>query len=568
MLLLASCSSHSSRATAAPTMAGPAPVATASGSADYGAPTQPSGPGTSARVGGGAVRGGATPVPSTSAAASGTAGGNAAVSGTAGGNAAVSGTAGTSDSIGGPALPAPQPDPSLLAPEVDPRADPLSTFALDVDTASYSYAQRMLTSGSLPDSSTVRPEEFVNSFAQDYPQPQGNGFSVTVDGARMTVGGDPSHHVVRVGLQTRADDAAERPDAALTFVIDVSGSMGGPGKLDLVQQALHTLIGALRSSDSVGIVTFSGEATVVRPLSTLGDKRSVNATIEELHVDGSTNLQAGLEKGYVTARKGYRSGQTNRVILLSDGLANNGETDVDRLVNEVNEAAAKGITLLGVGVGADYGDALMEKLADKGNGFTAYVSDLAAARTLFVERLPSTLAVRAKDAKAQVSFDPRTVASYRLIGYEDRAVADGSFRNDAVDGGEVGPGHSVTALYDVRLRPGVEGHLGDAMVHWVDPANGAPHDTSVGIDTAQVDRGLSQVSPRLVVDVAAASLALALGNVWKAGNAGPTGNSAALTTWPTLDALAGQLDAAAQSLADPDVSALVDLVRLTRSRMS
>jgi Ca-activated chloride channel family protein len=439
--------------------------------------------------------------------------------------------------------------------------DPLSTFALDVDTASYGYAQRTLVDGGLPDPSTVRPEEFVNSFAQDYAQPDGNGFSISADGVRMTVGGDSSHHVVRVGLQTRAADAAERPDAQLTFVIDVSGSMGEPGKLDLVQQALHTLVAALRPTDAVGIVTFSDEAHVVRQLSPLRDKRAVDEAIDGLRVDASTNLQAGLESGYQIARAGYRAGKTNRVILLSDGLANTGETDVNRLVNEVRESAGNGIALLGVGVGSDYGDALMEKLADKGNGFTSYVSSVDAARKLFVDRLPSTLAVRARDAKAQIVFDPRTVASYRLIGYEDRAINDGDFRNDRVDGGEVGPGHSVTALYDVRLWPGVEGHVGDAQVHWVDPTDGTPHDGSIGIDTANIDRGLAQVSPRLVVDVAAASLALTLGNT------GTDGNRDGLTTWPTLDALAAQLDDAARSLDNRDVFGLVDLVRIARSRM-
>ena len=560
-ILAAGCTS-SSRSTAGTTNR-PAPVASGSAPA-YGSSSAGSGTaigggtvggGTvgGGTVGGGTVNGkgvnGATAVPPVAAPSP------------ASSAAQGSGTA-AADSIGGVAVPAPSPyDVPSLRPDMDPRVDPLSTFALDVDTASYGYAQRTLTDGGLPDPSTVRPEEFVNSFAQDYAQPDGNGFSIAVDGARMTVGGDSSHHVVRVGLQTRADVATERPDAQLTFVIDVSGSMGDPGKLDLVQQALHTLVAALRPSDAVGIVTFSERAHVVRPLGTLGNKGAVDEEIDALRVDASTNLQAGLEAGYRVARAGYQSGKTNRVILLSDGLANTGETDVNRLVDQVRESAGKGITLLGVGVGSDYGDALMEKLADKGNGFTSYVSNVDAARKLFVDRLPSTLAVRARDAKAQIAFDARTVASYRLIGYEDRAINNGDFRNDRVDGGQVGPGHSVTALYDVRLRPGVDGHVGDAQVHWVDPSNGAPHDASIGIDTANIDRGLAQVSPRLVVDVAAASLALTL------GNASPYRGNGGLTTWPTLDALSGQLDAAARSLDDRDVFGLVDLVRMARSRL-
>jgi Ca-activated chloride channel family protein len=457
---------------------------------------------------------------------------------------------------------------------VDPRVDPLSTFALDVDTASYGYAKRTLVDGVLPDPTTVRAEEFVNAFAQDYPQPAGNGFTVTADGAILggtATGG--THRVLRIGLQTRAADATERPDAALTFVIDVSGSMGDEGKLSLVQQSLHTLVAALRPSDSIGIVTFSAEATVVRPLRRIDDRASVDAAIDALRVEGSTNLQAGLESGYRVARTGYQAGRTNRVILLSDGLANTGDTDANSLVDRVREAAGNGIALLGVGVGSDYGDKLMETLADHGNGFTSYVSDVAAARALFVDKLPTTLAVRAQDAKAQVSFDARTVASYRLIGYDDRAVADNNFRNDTVDGGEVGPGHSVTALYDVWLRPGAEGHVGDAQAHWVDPTTRAPHDMSTGIDTSSLDRPLSQAAPRLVVDVTAASLALTLRDATApyadsavAGSV-DAGTGGSLTGgWPALTALEQPLAAAARRLGDVDVDQLQSLVRLVQER--
>jgi Ca-activated chloride channel family protein len=481
---------------------------------------------------------------------------------------------------GSAAVPAPVP----ASASVDPRVDPLSTFALDVDTASYGYAKRTLVDGVLPDVTTVRAEEFVNAFAQDYPQPAGNGFTVTADGAVLggtfaggtSAGGSEgggTHRVLRIGLQTRAADAAERPDAALTFVIDVSGSMGDEGKLSLVQQSLHTLVAALRPSDSIGIVTFSAEATVVRPLRRIDDRASVDAAIDALRVDGSTNLQAGLESGYRVARAGYQPGRTNRVILLSDGLANTGDTDANSLVDRVREAAGNGIALLGVGVGSDYGDTLMETLADHGNGFTSYVSDVAAARALFVDKLPTTLAVRAQDAKAQVSFDPRTVASYRLIGYDDRAVADDNFRNDSVDGGEVGPGHSVTALYDVWLRPGAEGHVGDAQVHWVDPTTRAPHDMSTGIDTSSLDRPLSQAAPRLVVDVTAASLALTLRDVTRpyadsavAGSV-DAGTRGSLTGgWPALTALEQPLAAAARRLGDADVEQLRSLVQLVQER--
>ena len=284
-----------------------------------------------------------------------------------------------------------------------------------------------------------------------------------VSPCRSTARSSPSHEnvqsssderLLRVGLQTRADSPEDRADAALTFVIDVSGSMGDPGKLDLAKDALHNLIDQLRPNDSVAIVTFNSSARVIRPMTSVSRKATLHAAIDELRAEGSTNLAAGFEAGYRVAREGFRPGATNRVVILSDGLANTGATDASTILARVRDEAAKQITLLGVGVGSDYGDALMEQLADRGDGYVVYVSERDQARRLFAERLPATVPIRAMDAKAQVTFDPTTVASYRLIGYDDRAVADSSFRNPNVDGGEVEAGHSVTALYAVRLRPG------------------------------------------------------------------------------------------------------------------
>ncbi|MFE9880043.1 von Willebrand factor type A domain-containing protein [Streptomyces sp. NPDC005784] len=396
------------------------------------------------------------------------------------------------------------------APDVTPSPDYLSTFALDVDTASYGYARRTLASGVVPDPTTIRPEEFVNSFRQDYRRPDGNGFTVTVDGARTD---DGRWSLLRVGLATRAADSeSERPPAALTFVIDISGSMSEPGRLDLAQQSLDVMTDRLRDDDSVALVTFSDEARTVLPMTRLGDHRArVHHAIDGLEPTDSTNLGAGVKTGYATAVEGLRKGATNRVVLISDGLANTGDTDADSILEQISSARREhGITLFGVGVGSDYGDALMERLADKGDGHTTYVSSRDDALTVFCDRLPQNIDLTARDAKAQVAFDPETVEQFRLIGYDDRKVADQDFRNDRVDGGEVGPGHTVTALYAVRTRPGASGHLATASVRWLDPDSRAPHEESGILETGALRSGVWASSRSFQVTAVAAYFADAL----------------------------------------------------------
>lgn len=394
--------------------------------------------------------------------------------------------------------------------EFAPEPDYLSTFALDVDTASYGYARRTLAEGGRPHPSTIRTEEFVNSFRQDYERPDGDGFSVTVDGAR-TAAEDWS--LVRVGLATRAaEDEGERPPAALTFVIDVSGSMSEPGRLDLAKESLAVMTGRLRDDDSVALVTFSDEADTVLPMTRLGGNRDeVRRVVAGLEVQQSTNLGAGVEVGYETAVEGRREGATNRVVLVSDALANTGDTDADTILERIDGARREhGITLFGVGVGSDYGDELMERLADRGDGHTTYVSTAEEAREVFCEELPQHVDLTARDAKAQVAFDPETVSQFRLIGYENREVADEDFRDNRVDGGEVGPGHTVTALYAVRTRPGADGHLATATVRWLDPATRAPHEESGQVETATLDASVRGASARFQVTVVAAYFADAL----------------------------------------------------------
>ena len=391
-----------------------------------------------------------------------------------------------------------------------PEPDYLSTFALDVDTASYGYARRTLAEGRLPDPSTVRPEEFVNSFRQDYDRPDGNGFTVTVDGARTD---REDWSLVRVGLATRpGGDPGERPPAALTFVIDISGSMAEPGRLDLAQDSLGHMTDQLRDDDSVALVTFSDEAETVLPMTRLdGNRDEIHDAIDSLEPTDSTNLGAGMETGYETAVEGLREGATNRVVLISDALANTGDTDADAILERIaSERREHGITLFGVGVGSDYGDALMERLADKGDGHTVYVSDEDDARKVFSRQLPQNIDLTARDAKAQVAFDPETVKEFRLVGYDNRQVADDDFRDDSVDGGEIGPGHTVTALYAVRTRPGTEGHLATASVRWLDPKTRSPHEKSGQLETGSLHDSLDDTSARFQVTATAAYFADAL----------------------------------------------------------
>ncbi|MFB7514990.1 von Willebrand factor type A domain-containing protein [Streptomyces sp. NPDC056144] len=375
-----------------------------------------------------------------------------------------------------------------------PAPDYLSTFALDVDTASYGYARRALAEGRLPDPSSVRPEEFVNSFRPDYPRPADDGFSVTLDGARAGDDGPGGGwSLVRVGLATRpAERKGPRPPAALTFVVDVSGSMNEPGRLDLVKESLRLLTEELRDDDSLALVTFSDVADTLIPMTRVGESRSrIREVVDSLVTTASTNVEAGVRTGYDVAVAGRREGATNRVVLLSDALANTGDTDADGILGRIEEERkAYGITLFGVGVGSQYGDAFMERLADKGDGHTTYVSTSEQARKVFVDQLPAHVELRARDAKAQVAFDRGTVEKFRLIGYENREVADEDFRNDRADGGEVGAGHTVTALYAVKTRPGATGRVATATVRWLDPSSRAPRERSGTIDTSALSSGI------------------------------------------------------------------------------
>jgi Ca-activated chloride channel family protein len=427
--------------------------------------------------------------------------------------------------------------------------DPQSTFGLDVDTASYTYAAAQINAGRLPAPAAVRPEEFINAFTQDYPAPAGDGFALSLDGSHLaaTAAQPDTMRLLRVGLQTRPDDALEQPATDLTFVIDVSGSMGAPGKLDLVKDALSALVEQLPAGDSVAIVTFNAHSHIVVPTTSASQQERLLAAIDSLRAGGTTNLAAGLTTGYQVARAGFQTGATNRVVILSDGLPNTGETSSSAIAARVRVEADKEITLLGVGVGRTYGDALMEQLVDHADGFVVYVSSPAQAREAFITRLPATSSLRALDAKAQVTFNPQTVISYRLIGYDDRAIADSSFTNDRVDGGEVDAGQQVTALYAVKLQPDAYGMVASAAVRWLDPATHLPDESVDSVYTTDLDVAFDDAAPGLRVCYAAAYFAEAL-------RGSPYGSYAQL---PDLASIAWN---AADASEDPAVAALADTI--------
>jgi Ca-activated chloride channel family protein len=328
-------------------------------------------------------------------------------------------------------------------------ADPLSTFSIDVDTASYANIRRFLNEGSLPPEQAVRIEEMINYFKFDYPQPKGEQpFSITTELADCPW--NPKHRLALVGLKGREIAAKETPARNLVFLIDVSGSMQTPDKLPLVRHGMRMLANGLNEKDRVAIVVYAGASGVVLE-TTPGDRHEkTDRAIEQLQAGGSTNGGAGIRLAYQLARDAFITGGVNRVILATDGDFNVGVTDQKQLERLIERERESGVFLsvLGVGTG-NINDALMEMLADKGNGNYAYLDSMHEAHRVLVKEAGSTLVTIAKDVKIQVEFNPKAVNAYRLIGYENRMLRDQDFNDDRKDAGEIGAGHSVTAIYEI-----------------------------------------------------------------------------------------------------------------------
>lgn len=391
-------------------------------------------------------------------------------------------------------------------PFIDTEDDRLSTFGVDVDTASYTISRAYLKDGHLPPKEAVRVEEFVNFFNYDYPAPGEGAFRVVLEGAPSRFGGG-RYHLVRIGIKGREIGLDQRKPAVLTFVIDVSGSMDREDRLELVKRSLRRLVDQLRPEDQVGIVVYGSEARIILEHRALEHRREILSAIDRLGPDGSTNAEQGLRLGYQLAAQAFKPGAVNRVILCSDGVANMGETGAEGILAKIKGDAAKGITLSAIGFGmGNYNDALMEQLADQGDGNYYYVDSEDESRRVFMENLSGMLQVIAKDVKVQVDFNPEVVSRYRLLGYENRAMADRDFRNDRVDGGEIGAGHQVTALYELKLQKDApRGPVVSVAVRYRDPARQERVVEVVeALGLAQLPADFDQASPGLRLAAAVA----------------------------------------------------------------
>ena len=403
-------------------------------------------------------------------------------------------------------------------PFIDSEEDNLSTFAIDVDTGSYTVMRRYLGDGYLPPDEAVRVEEYVNYFDQAYERPEEGAFAIHLEGAPSPYGANERYRLVRVGLQGYEVPAESRPDAMLIFVIDVSGSMDRENRLELVKDALATLVGSLRPADRIGIVVYGSNARVVLPPTPVDARRSILSAIESLRPEGSTNAEAGLRVAYELAEEYAQPGAINRLILCSDGVANVGNTAAESILQHARDGIS--LSTFGFGMG-NYNDVLMEQLADHGDGSYAYIDTLKEAERVFSSQLTSTLLTIAKDAKIQVEFNPAAIDRYRLLGYENRDVADEDFRNDDADAGEIGAGHSVTALYEVRAAEDapLSQPAMTVRVRYADPETDGVTEIERAISLAQFHERFEEASPRFQLAAVVAEYAEILrGSYWAQEN--------------------------------------------------
>lgn len=435
-------------------------------------------------------------------------------------------------------------------PFIDTEDDHLSTFAIDVDTGSYTVVRGYLHDGHLPPNEAVRVEEFVNYFKYDYPAPQKDDFALYAEAAPWQFGtGRQNNYLLRIALKGRQVSNENRKPAILTFVIDVSGSMSREDRLGLVKKSLRMLVENLRPDDKIGIAIYGSRGSKLLDHKGLDEKDEILTAIETLYPSGSTYAEEGIRIGYEMAEKAFKKGCINRVILCSDGVANVGQTGADNILKVIKEKADKGITLSAIGFGmGNYNDILMEQLGDKGNGHYAYIDTIAEAKRIFENNLTGTLEVIARDVKVQVDFNPDVVRSYRLIGYENRDVPDDKFRDDKYDGGEVGAGHSATALYEVKLWPGKKGNIATTYVRYKDADSDAVTEFKSSIGTGKLNRNFDGSSKQFRLAATVAEFAEILRHSYWAKGA-------------KLETVLKQAqDLAEEFKGDSDVIELVDLI--------
>ncbi|MCV6622530.1 MAG: VWA domain-containing protein, partial [Cellvibrionaceae bacterium] len=331
---------------------------------------------------------------------------------------------------------------------------PLSTFSVDVDTASYANIRRMiLQDGNLPPLEAVRVEEMINYFHYDYPKPSSEDQPFNIDTELSTSPWNNNKYLMRIGLQAYEPDMQQRPAANLVFLVDVSGSMQSKNKLPLLKKSLLMLLDNLEAQDKVSLVVYAGAAGLVLPATAASEKAKIRAAINGLEAGGSTHGSAGIKLAYEQAQQAFITNGINRVLIASDGDMNVGVTNIDQLKTLIERKRKSGIALTTLGFGTgNYNDALMEELADVGNGNAAYIDSLKEAYKVLVHQMNATLHTIASDVKIQVEFNPDQVSEYRLVGYENRILNREDFNNDKVDAGDIGMGHQVTAIYELSLN--------------------------------------------------------------------------------------------------------------------
>ena len=430
------------------------------------------------------------------------------------------------------------------SPFVEASSDPLSTFGADVDTASYTlFRSYLFKNVQLPPRDAIRTEEFINYFANKYAPPapdSGRAFAVHNELAPSPFAHEPAYKLLKVGLKGRVVEVEKRKACSLVFVIDTSGSMRRENRLELVKEGLRLLVPELDEGDTIGIVTFDKEArTILDPIAASETERILDA-IGQLEPRRNTNVDAGLALGYQMAADHLLEGGVNRVLLLSDGVANTGNTQAAAMLERVKNHRERGVYLTCVGVGmGNHNDALLEELADRGDGQCVYVDRGSEARRVFVDNLTGTLETIARDVKIQVEFDPERVLRYRLLGYENRAIADRDFRNNKVDAGEVGAGHEVTAVYELKLKPETTGEVATVRVRYltVDHGEAQEFETSIAAESAR--GAFADASPRFQLTACVAEAAEILReSYWARGS--------------QLADVGGRLDAILESLKDDE----------------
>jgi Ca-activated chloride channel family protein len=389
---------------------------------------------------------------------------------------------------------------------VETAKDRFSTFAIDVDTASYTIARRKLNEGQLPPAPAVRVEEFVNYFKYQYIAPAtAHPFALTLEGAPSPL--NQRRHLLRVGVQGRQVEAQQRPDAHLTFLVDTSGSMQSADKIGLLKESLKLLVNNLRAGDTVAITTYAGGVSIVLPPTSAANKGEILAAISNLNTGGGTAMSSGIELAYQQAHAQLKRNAINRIIICSDGDANIGNTSPTAILKQIEGYVKEGVTVSTIGFGmGNYKDTMMEQFANKGNGNYYYIDNLAQARRVFGEQLTGTLQVIAKDVKIQVEFNPNAVARYRLLGYENRDIADKDFRNDKVDAGEIGAGHTVTALYELELQSPVD-PIATVRLRYKAPNGEQAQEVAAQLPSTRLHKNFAQASEDFRFSVAVAAFA-------------------------------------------------------------